>query len=110
MFDSLCGLVFDIDIGNYNRRVRRMSNFEMALHLGNVAMASAGDVADALRKVAQRLENGHTASSILDANGNTVGGWFLAEDEDDTEAEDDGQGDDAWADAQTFENAYGPED
>jgi hypothetical protein len=74
-------------------------------------MASASDVADALRKVALRLENGDTASSILDANGNTVGGWFLAEDDDeDEEYEDDGQGDDAWADAQTFENAYGPED
>jgi hypothetical protein len=88
-----------------------MSNFEMALHLGNVAMASASDVADALRKVALRLENGDTASAILDANGNTVGGWFLAEDDDeDEEYEDDGQGDDVWADAQTLENAYGPEE
>jgi hypothetical protein len=90
-----------------------MSNFEMALHLGNVAMASASDVADALRKVALRLENGDTASALLDAHGNTVGGWFLAEDDDDNdndEYEDDGQGDDAWADAQTFESAYGPED
>lgn len=89
-----------------------MSNFEMTLNLGNVAMATAQDVADALRKVAQRLEDGDTASPILDANGNTVGGWFLAEDEDedDYEYEDDGQGDDAWADAQTFESVYGPED
>jgi hypothetical protein len=76
-------------------------------------MASASDVADALRKVALRLENGDTASALLDAHGNTVGGWFLAEDDDDNdndEYEDDGQGDDAWADAQTFESAYGPED
>jgi hypothetical protein len=77
----------------------------MALHLGNVAMASASDVADALRKVALRLENGDTASAILDANGNTVGGWFLAEDDDDTETEDDGQGDDVWADANALASA-----
>lgn len=83
-----------------------MSNFEMNLDLGNVAMATGADVAEALRNVAQRIERGEVGSAVLDANGNTVGYWSLDEDD----YEDDGQGDDAWADAQTFESAYGPED
>ncbi len=93
-----------------------MSTFEINLNLGNVAMATREDIAVTLREIARRLEStDETGKVILDANGNTVGNWWLVfddedEDEDETEYEDDGQGDDAWADAQTFESAYGPED
>lgn len=93
-----------------------MSNFEVNINLGNVAMATRTDIAIALREIAKRVEQtDETGKVILDANGNTIGNWWLVlDDEDDEdeeyEYEDDGQGDDAWADAQTFESAYGPED
>lgn len=93
-----------------------MSNFEVNINLGNVAMATRADLAVTLREIARRVEEtDETGKVILDANGNTVGNWWLVlDDEDDEdedeEYEDDGQGDDAWADAQTFENAYGPEE
>ena len=93
-----------------------MSNFEVNINLGNVAMATREDIAITLREIARRVEETEeTGKVILDHNGNTVGNWWLVlddedEDEDDEEYEDDGQGDDAWADAQTFESAYGPEE
>lgn len=90
-----------------------MSNFEVNINLGNVAMATREDIAVTLREIARRLEStDETGKVILDANGNTIGNWWLVlDDEDeDEEYEDDGQGDDVWADAQTLENAYGPEE
>jgi hypothetical protein len=48
--------------------------FALEIKLGNAAMQSGPDVADALRKVADRIENGLEARGrIRDANGNTVG-------------------------------------
>jgi sulfur carrier protein ThiS len=51
--------------------------FQLQIKLGNEAMQTASDVADALRRVAERLdERGFDAPSIVrDANGNLVGAW-----------------------------------
>jgi hypothetical protein len=49
-------------------------SFTLELELGNEAMQSPEDIADALRRVAQMIENSHGAEgSIMDNNGNTVG-------------------------------------
>lgn len=48
--------------------------FTLAIELGNAAMQSGPDVADALRTVADKIEHGLEARGpIIDANGNTVG-------------------------------------
>ena len=65
--------------------------FKLKLDLGNDAMNTALDVAEALRKVAHQLntELGPTeitavqdgfGQSIADLNGNTVGHWSFKED------------------------------
>lgn len=76
-----------------------MSNFTLSIELGNVAMASAEMVADALRAVADRVDGaGHgtqDAGLIHDINGNTVGEWAFEEDDDDEDSERDDEGADA---------------
>jgi hypothetical protein len=60
--------------------------FTLQIWIGNDAMQTSQDVADALRKVAKRLEDGETleqlacrtGDSVRDLNGNTVG-WFKVE-------------------------------
>jgi hypothetical protein len=48
--------------------------FTLSLELGNDAMRSPDDIADALRRVAQMIENSQSGGgSIMDNNGNTVG-------------------------------------
>ena len=47
--------------------------FTLKIELGNDAMQSREDIADALRSVAQQMENGGGVGHIMDANGNTVG-------------------------------------
>jgi hypothetical protein len=48
--------------------------FTLTIELGSDAMQSGPDVADALREIADRIENGFEArGKIRDANGNTVG-------------------------------------
>lgn len=79
-----------------------MSNFTLSIELGNVAMASAEMVADALREVANRV-TAQDFGAIRDANGNTVGEWAFEED-----ADDDYEGyqmSDAEADADTLASA-----
>jgi hypothetical protein len=50
------------------------SEFTLRIDLGNDAMREPEDIADALRRVAQMIENSHGAGgSIMDNNGNTVG-------------------------------------
>ena len=51
--------------------------FTLDIDLGNDAMQTADDVAEALRRVAKRLEADRDLSSglIRDLNGNTVGVW-----------------------------------
>ena len=85
-----------------------MSNFEVNINLGNVAMATREDIANALHEIAHRLQyTAETGKVILDANGNTIGNWWLVldDEDDDTESEDDGQGDDVWADSDALASA-----
>jgi hypothetical protein len=52
--------------------------FQLQIKLGNEAMQTASDVADALRRVAERLdERGFDAPTgiVRDINGNLVGAW-----------------------------------
>lgn len=54
-------------------------NFTLRIDLGNDAMQTPTDVANALRVLADRLDGGvwgdGTSESIRDENGNTVGDW-----------------------------------
>lgn len=56
-----------------------MSQFILKIKLGNDAMSTPYDVADALRTVAEQLENGFTARRITDKNGNDVGQYKMTE-------------------------------
>ena len=50
--------------------------FRLGIELGNDAMQTPEDVADALRDIADRIERGDlTGGGIRDENGNTVGSW-----------------------------------
>lgn len=50
-----------------------MSDFTLRITLGNAAMRDGYDVAEALRVVADKVEEGHEDGIIRDVNGNTVG-------------------------------------
>ena len=78
-----------------------MSNFTLSIELGNVAMASAEMVSDALRAVADRV-TAQDAGIIRDINGNTVGEWAFEENADDDE---DYEPSDAGADAEWLASA-----
>lgn len=55
-----------------------MSSFTLKIKLGNDAMQTPEDVADALEKTAHTLRRGRVAeATIRDENGNTVGSWKL---------------------------------
>jgi hypothetical protein len=63
-----------------------MTTFNLTITLGNAEMSHSGEVADALRKVAARVEkhddslvgwNG-LSGGINDVNGNTVGRWEVS--------------------------------
>ena len=70
-----------------------MASFDLNIELGNAAMLTGDDVAAALRKVADRVENQTTHSvnddgerqvdemdgRIFDENGNRVGNWAISE-------------------------------
>jgi hypothetical protein len=56
------------------------NQFKLTIALGNDAMQSSYDIADALRATADKIENIYTIHSgstgkVIDANGNTVGQW-----------------------------------
>lgn len=51
--------------------------FKLEIEIGNDAMQTTDDVADALRDVLLVLDNGGTYGIIRDLNGNTVGRWEL---------------------------------
>ena len=59
-------------------------NFNLTIRLGNDAMQSPADVAGALQKLADRFADTGGAAmtgedgTILDLNGNDVGGWEFA--------------------------------
>lgn len=54
-----------------------MRKFKVEIELGNDAMQSDADIADALNAVAIRVLGGQTYGGIGDANGNTVGYFEL---------------------------------
>jgi len=56
--------------------------FELKINLGNEAMQCPSDVAEALRKLAKKLDAGgdfalNDGGKIMDANGNSVGEWTV---------------------------------
>lgn len=53
-----------------------LESFELTLEVGNSEMRTPEAVADALEEVARKLRDGYASSSILDVNGNSVGGWY----------------------------------
>ena len=63
--------------------------FSLDIELGNAAMQTGDDVAEALRKVAQKLADTYDGTTlpnwefgtIKDANGNAVGVWTTEEGE-----------------------------
>ena len=62
-----------------------MDNFTLNLRLGNDAMQTPEDIAEALRRAAGWLEDyGHDdienggSQTLIDQNGNRVGSWVVA--------------------------------
>jgi DUF917 family protein len=53
--------------------------FTLTIQLGNAAMQTGEDVAEALARVADSLQGGVQSGTIRDVNGNTVGSWDLPE-------------------------------
>lgn len=51
--------------------------FSVVIELGNDAMRSRNDVADALKYVAKCVAAGRTQGPIIDVNGNKVGKYGL---------------------------------
>lgn len=47
----------------------------ISIELGNDAMQTPAQAADALRTVADRIENNTLSGVVVDDNGNTVGHW-----------------------------------
>lgn len=52
-----------------------MSEFKLSITLGNEAMQTPRDVAEALRGIAARVHYGQAAGFVRDENGNTVGSF-----------------------------------
>jgi hypothetical protein len=50
-----------------------MDTFTLTIKLGNDAMQTGDDIADALMAVASKVRSGHEQGRIQDENGNTVG-------------------------------------
>lgn len=54
--------------------------FTCTIRLGNAAMLTHGDVAEALQNLVYKLQRGAVDDGvILDANGNGVGEWSISE-------------------------------
>ena len=53
------------------------TRFDLHIDLGNDAMQTGEDVAEALRRIAEMLDHGYTSNRIGDLNGNAVGTWTL---------------------------------
>lgn len=49
--------------------------FTLRIELGNAAMCRVEDVAEAVRRLAERLESGDESGNVYDVNGNTVGSF-----------------------------------
>lgn len=57
--------------------MKPLKKFTLNIQMGNAAMEEPDHVADALRMVALKLENGHKDGFIYDLNGNKVGTFIL---------------------------------
>jgi hypothetical protein len=55
--------------------VKTPRTFTVKIKLGNAAMQTPEDVAQALAPVIQKLNNGWDTGKVMDANGNAVGEW-----------------------------------
>lgn len=53
--------------------------FTLTIELGNDAMKSPEDIADALRKAASHIQAGYGNGSVRDLNGNTVGSYDITD-------------------------------
>lgn len=53
--------------------------FELSIEMGNDAMQTSDDVADALEQVVKRMRGGDVRGSIRDLNGNTIGEFGFLE-------------------------------
>lgn len=55
------------------------ADFQLNIRLGNAAMLTASDIAEQLRKVADRLDEAgvHASTGIMDTNGARVGNWSI---------------------------------
>ena len=54
--------------------------FKVRIRLGNEAMQTAEDLADALRRLAEKVERADVSGDhgvIMDTNGNRVGTWDI---------------------------------
>jgi len=49
--------------------------FKIEIKLGNDAMSTPENVADAMELIIYKLRDGETSGTIMDANGNSVGKW-----------------------------------
>ena len=55
-----------------------MKKFKLEIKLGNDAMQTVSDIAEALKRVAVgNIHNGQNTGRIFDDNGNTVGTWSI---------------------------------
>ena len=55
-----------------------MKRFKLEIRLGNDAMQTVSDIAEALERVAVgNIHNGQNTGRIFDDNGNTVGTWSI---------------------------------
>lgn len=54
-----------------------MEEFTLKINLGNDAMQTPEDIAEALETIAARLRAGKEEGTIRDENGNRVGSWSL---------------------------------
>ena len=54
-----------------------MAKFTLEITLGNEAMQTPEDIADALRKAASHVQGGYGNGVIRDVNGNSVGSYDI---------------------------------
>lgn len=78
MLDTYTVVHYVVSMLTTNHKERGM-NFTIQIESGNTAMQTPEDVAEALRKAADKITQGGEDGTIRDANGNTVGFWqFLS--------------------------------
>ena len=81
--DFMCADEFPECRSERDQKAHEVDNFTLSIDLGNAAMQTPDQIADALRKVAEKLTDrgdfsGPEDGTIRDYNGNTVGQWNVA--------------------------------